>query len=659
MSSIIKTKGVRTAAIVELLLPDYRRRHVFAAKLRLVIFVSFWAIYLYFLQDVIEQTLVIGGLLFATFVFTCFSYLNIMRERWLLPSFAIELVADLTAITCVIYLTGGPHSSFYTIYVIYAFVVGVLYNFSLAIVVAIFSTLFYGAFILLCQHAIIPPLILNYGDSIPIPAYTPFANFLFTTIFLAVIVYTVKVASYFSQQREHDLERSNRQLLALNQMSSTVRSLSSLDELIDELLSGVIDGVGFETALLVTFDWESETARTYAPKHRSMDAKIDDVLGGSIDGREFSLTGLDTAVMQDIKKHRTIFRRDISELVVGLGGFVTEEQCRKVQDLLGVKRVVIMPVVAGETLLGVLIGFSREGFVGDNAVRTLDAFANQSALSLEAAKLIDRLKRVNDRLEEANRVKSEFLAMMSHELRTPLTAIIGFSELLKEGVMGDPSEEQKEGLSEVLVNAADLLDMINSLLDLTKIESGKMRLVVNEFNLIETISRVAATVSPLVGRKKQSFKLDLPEGNLNIVGDEKKVQQSLLNLVANAHKFTPEGGRIELEVKMYGAWLASLKQPERRGGGGKLVGEVSSDMVIISVRDDGIGIEEEYLDSVFDMFHQVDGSATRNFGGTGLGLSLTRQFIEMHGGHVWAESEFGNGACFRIVIPLSVDSGGK
>jgi signal transduction histidine kinase len=655
MVSVTGPKVGRGAALVELLLPDYRRRHVFAAKLRLVIFVSFWAIYLYFLKDVIGQTIEVGGAVFGAFLLTGFAYANVMKERWLLPSFGLELISDLISITAVIYLTGGPHSPFYTIYVLYAFIVGVLYNFYLAVVVATVSAAFYGAFLLLCQHGIIPPLILDYGDNMPIPAYTPYANFLFTVIFLVGIVYTVKVASYFSQHREHQLERRNRQLVALNHMSRTVRSVSSLDELIDELLSGVIDGVGFETAVLITFDWKSEIARTYAPKRRLRSAEVDEVLGGAIGGREFCLAGFDTPVMQEIKKHRIIFRRDISELAVGLGGFVTEEQCRKVQELLGVKRVVIMPVVADDALLGVLIGFSREGFVEDGAVQTLDAFANQSALSLEAAELIDKLKRVNERLEEANRVKSEFLATMSHELRTPLTAIIGFSELLKEGVMGEPSEEQEEGLGEVLVNAADLLDMINSLLDLTKIESGKMRLNVNEFNVLEMVRRVAATVTPLVGRKNQCFELDLPDSPVSVKGDERKVQQSLLNLVANANKFTPDGGRIDIAVEMFSSPADIRKSAKWAASASVFAEEFSDGAVAISVCDDGIGIREDHLDSVFDMFHQVDGSATRNFGGTGLGLALTRQFIEMHGGRVWAESEFGKGACFRMLVPFEVD----
>ncbi|HPM41706.1 MAG TPA: HAMP domain-containing sensor histidine kinase, partial [bacterium] len=303
--------------------------------------------------------------------------------------------------------------------------------------------------------------------------------------------------------------------------------------------------------------------------------------------------------------------------------------------------------------LGALIGFSAEPFVEEEQVVTLEAFADQSALSIEAAALIDRLRRLNERLAEANRVKSEFLATMSHELRTPLTAIIGFSELLMEGVMGELTEEQKESLTEVLHNAADLLELINSLLDLTKIESGKMRLDVRNFDLAETLRRVVSTISPLVQRKNQRLVAEIPDGMPPLSGDERKVQQLILNLLANANKFTPEGGSITASVRVFPTWgdicerapwaeKVRDRQDELVGGAFEIV-----------VKDDGIGIAPDHLDRIFEMFTQVDGSATRSFGGTGVGLALARKFVEMHSGLIWVESEWGKGARFVVVMPAS------
>ncbi|MFH0800567.1 MAG: HAMP domain-containing sensor histidine kinase [Pseudomonadota bacterium] len=248
--------------------------------------------------------------------------------------------------------------------------------------------------------------------------------------------------------------------------------------------------------------------------------------------------------------------------------------------------------------------------------------------------------------------KSEFLATISHELRTPLTAIIGFSELLMEGVMGELTEEQKECLGEVLHNSADLQRLINSLLDITKIEAGRMRLDVHEFDLTETVRRVCRSIAPFAEKKRQELQIKLPDGKLSVCGDERKIQRSISSLLANANKFTEEGGHIRVGVRSFGSWGEIRERAGwwRRPAKGADV--FRSGCVEISVEDDGIGIQENQLDRVFEAFHQVDGGVTRSFGGTGVGLALARKFVEMHGGFIWAESELGKGAKFTAVLPL-------
>jgi signal transduction histidine kinase len=312
-----------------------------------------------------------------------------------------------------------------------------------------------------------------------------------------------------------------------------------------------------------------------------------------------------------------------------------------------VKRIVVVPIIVESETLGALVGFSRDPFVEEKQVATMEAFANQSALSLEAAMLIDRLRRLNEELAEANRVKSEFLATMSHELRTPLTAIIGFSELLAEKVMGEVTSEQEDALREVLHNAADLLEMINSLLDLTKVESGTMGIEVREFDIAETVRRMQGTLMPLVQKKGQSLDVDVQKDIPPLMGDERKVQQVLLNLLANANKFTPEGGRISLCVRHHPSC-------DRVAGADRLAGLLEAGQggcLEVVVEDNGVGIPPEHVERIFDMFHQADSSSTRNFGGTGLGLALARKFIEMHGGAIWVESELGRGAKFTFLLP--------
>lgn len=639
--------------VIEQLLPEYRVRHIFAAKLRIVAFLGFWAIYLYFFRDVLGQTKWIAVTVFACFLITGFAYGNVMRGRLLLVSFALELVSDLVAIATVLYATGGPHSPYYTIYLFYVFTAGILYSYKLAAVTSFAAIVTYAVFLILCNAGIIPPLILEYGEYLPIPTYTPLAHFLFALIFLIGIVYTVKVANYFSQQRERALEKRNRELTALHRMSSTIRSARALRNVVDQLLSGILDGLDFETALLIQFDWVEQSATLYAPRTHKLE-RIETLLGRSIEGVSLPIDALPPAIMNDVMRQRIIFRRYLAELASGFSSFITPHQCNQIQDELCARRIVVMPIVVEREVLGVLIGFSREAFIEEEQVATFEAFANQSALSLEAAALIDRLRRVNEALTEANRVKSEFLATMSHELRTPLTAIIGFSELLMEGVMGDLEEEQKESLKEVLHNAADLLDLINSLLDLTKIESGKMRLEMRTFDIGETLRRVTATITPLVQKKGQLLSFSAPSFVPSMYGDERKIQQMLLNLLANANKFTPEGGRIQIDVRHFKSW-------EEMEDAGKWIERIIDNKyafknggVEIVIADDGIGISPDQMDKIFEMFHQVDGSTTRSFGGTGVGLALARKFVEMHGGRIWVESELGKGARFTAIMPLSL-----
>jgi signal transduction histidine kinase len=288
-------------------------------------------------------------------------------------------------------------------------------------------------------------------------------------------------------------------------------------------------------------------------------------------------------------------------------------------------------------------------------IRTGDEFQelagsfNRMAIKLKQS--YEELLKSNQELERANRVKSEFLAIMSHELRTPLTAIIGFSELLQEGVMGQLSQEQKEPLKEVVHNAADLLSMINCMLDLTKIESGRMHLDITAFDPAEMLKRVFRTIGPIARQKGVELRIDVPDGIPAMEGDERKIQQTVLNLLTNATKFTPEEGFIALTASYFRSWDEAGKKAtlERRFEDARR--ELGQGGVEIVVEDNGIGIPEEYFDRVFDSFYQVDASDTRTYGGIGLGLSLARQFVEMHGGRIWVESESGRGAKFTIVIP--------
>src|SRR5262249_17464600 len=209
------------------------------------------------------------------------------------------------------------------------------------------------------------------------------------------------------------------------------------------------------------------------------------------------------------------------------------------------------PLVAERRVIGALIGISRTEFVDETRIGVLETISNQAALAIESAQLFEEIKNKNIELERANRTKSEFLAIMSHELRTPLTAIIGFSELLMEDVMGELNAEQKDSLREVINNGQHLLYLINSILDLSKVEAGKMELTLEDFSFEDLVQDVKNSIAPLLKKKQQRFELKIGAALPIFRADARKIRQILLNLLSNAIKFTPEGGDILLAVNHF------------------------------------------------------------------------------------------------------------
>ncbi len=232
-------------------------------------------------------------------------------------------------------------------------------------------------------------------------------------------------------------------------------------------------------------------------------------------------------------------------------------------------------------------------------------------------------------LEAASRHKSEFLANMSHELRTPLNAIIGFSEVLLERMFGEVNEKQTEYLQDILSSGQHLLSLINDILDLSKIEAGRMELARAPFHLPRALENALILVKERAARHGISLHMDVDPRLGELVGDERKIKQVLLNLLSNAVKFTSEGGRIGIRARP------------------------TDGAVEISVSDTGIGIAPEDQGAIFEEFRQVGGQDARKQEGTGLGLTLTKKFVEMHGGRIWVESEVGRGSTFRFTLPMS------
>jgi signal transduction histidine kinase len=247
-----------------------------------------------------------------------------------------------------------------------------------------------------------------------------------------------------------------------------------------------------------------------------------------------------------------------------------------------------------------------------------------------------KLEEMNARLTELDRLKSSFLATVSHELRTPLTSIIGYSEMLAEGLAGPMSEEQTDYVRTIFEKGEALLKLISSILDISQIEAGKVRLSFETLLLSDVVKEALVQATESAKKRGISLETRLPVQPYSVVADREKLRQVVVNLLANAVKFTANGGRVFLTVSDQGY------QPE-----------LKSDGYRISVDDSGVGIPQDQFDRIFQSFYQVDSSSTREFGGAGLGLSIVKSFVEAHGGLVRVLSEVGRGSTFVAILPSS------
>jgi signal transduction histidine kinase len=293
----------------------------------------------------------------------------------------------------------------------------------------------------------------------------------------------------------------------------------------------------------------------------------------------------------------------------------------------GLRSVLTVPMGGGDVVRGIVVVRRRPGEFDERIVSLMTALANQSKVAIANAHLFREIEEKSRLLEVADRHKSEFLASMSHELRTPLNAIIGFSEVLLQRMFGELNPKQDEYLQDVLSSGRHLLSLINDILDLSKVEAGRMELELARFDLPQALQDTLVLVRERAVRHGIDLHLDTDARLGALVADERKVKQVMLNLLSNAVKFTPEGGRIE------------VRAVPTDGG------------VEISVADTGIGIAPENQELIFEEFRQVGGDYAHKREGTGLGLTLARKLVELHGGRLWVKSQVGQGSTFTFSVP--------
>ena len=275
--------------------------------------------------------------------------------------------------------------------------------------------------------------------------------------------------------------------------------------------------------------------------------------------------------------------------------------------------------------------------------REMAAATHEEAMRATFAELTEhnaRLSRAVTRLEELDRLKSNFLATMSHELRTPLTSVIGYAEMMTEGLAGPISQDQKEYLTTILGKADQLLSLITAVLDVSTLESGQLSLERAQLSLGELVASELVTFATQAGRRGIAIQLDACDESV-VVGDRRKIRQVVSSLVSNAVKFTPDRGKVGIHIRR-----------------GPLADHAPDDAderpaIQLVVTDSGIGISRDQVTKIFEPFFQVDSSSTRAFGGTGLGLTLAKAYVEAHGGRIWVDTAPGQGSTFTATFPAA------
>jgi len=299
-------------------------------------------------------------------------------------------------------------------------------------------------------------------------------------------------------------------------------------------------------------------------------------------------------------------------------------------DIAKFRSILSVPMLRdGQPIGTITVAAGRTMLFPEKQVALLKTFADQAVIAVENTRLFNEIQDKTQQVEIANRHKSEFLANMSHELRTPLNAVIGFSEVLLERMFGEVNPKQEEYLTDILSSGKHLLSLINDILDLSKIEAGRMELEAQPFDLPGALDNALTLIRERAARHGLKLQVTVDPRLGEVKGEERKVKQVLLNLLSNAVKFTPEGGKISI--------AAHLKDG----------------MAEVSVADTGVGIAQEDQEAIFEEFRQVGTDYARKREGTGLGLALARRLVELHGGKLWVQSEPGQGSTFTFTLPVS------
>ena len=412
--------------------------------------------------------------------------------------------------------------------------------------------------------------------------------------------------------RTKELARSVQELQALGEVSHAVNSTLDLETVLSTIVAKAVQLSGTDAGAIYVFSKLRQRFRLRATYGMS-DELIEAV-------------GAQTIRMGETAIGIAAQRREPLQIPDLL-----DEPRNPIQDIIlhaGYRALLVVPLLRPDRIVGALVVRRREpGLLPKSTIDLLQTFAAQSVLAIQNARLFSEIEQKSREIELASKHKSQFLANMSHELRTPMNSVLGFTEMLADGLYGPLPEKAMKALDRVQANGKHLLGLINDVLDLSKIEAGQLSLTIEDYAIGQVVQTVRSSTESLAKAKGLVLTANVQDGLPIGRGDERRLTQVLLNLVGNAIKFTDKGS-VELNARMIDRCFE------------------------IAVRDTGPGIAAEDQSKIFEEFQQVDNSSTRQKGGTGLGLAISKRIVEMHGGRIEVQSALGEGSTFRITIPV-------
>jgi signal transduction histidine kinase len=417
------------------------------------------------------------------------------------------------------------------------------------------------------------------------------------------------------ETRTGELAQSVEELRALGEVSQAINSTLNLETVLSTIVAKAVQLSGTEAGAIYVFHEASNQFRLRATY-------------GMSEAMIAAITDQHVHIGETILGQMATQRKPIQI------GDLSEEPTSPVQEIIlqaGYRALLAVPLLRPDHVVGALVVRRREpGLFPKPIIDVLETFATQSVLAIQNARLFSEIDEKGRQLEIVSKHKSQFLANMSHELRTPLNAILGYTELILDNIYGDTPEKMRGVLERVQRNGRHLLGLINDVLDLSKIEAGQVTLSLADYSIKDVVHGVFTALESLAAEKDLTLKVEVPPNLPTGHGDERRLTQVLLNLVGNAIKFTDHG-----EVA--------------------ITASAANGSFTTAVRDTGPGIAVADRTKIFGEFQQADDSATKTKGGTGLGLTIAKRIIEMHGGRLWVESDLGKGSTFSFTVPISVE----